>query len=661
MKRSISINISGLVFNIEENAYEALRDYLKGIKQYFAEDEDSLEIIADIEARIAEVFYEKLSPNKQIINAEDVAELIKNMGNVSDFEAVEQDPAYEVTFSAEEESSLEIPTEEEFDPLEGALVTSEEAESLQAEVKSAKPNQELPNIQKESKPREAAFSTEDFIAQYEPQFERNYQQEKTKVHTSDEDKTPPYRRLFRDTKRKVIGGVAAGLAHYVGIDMLWLRLIFLAFSLGFYFIPAIPSTMILIYIAVWFVAPGNDNLEEIPVKRRLFRDPERGELGGVCTGLAVFFGIPEIIVRLLFLGSVLIYGTGFMLYLMLWVLLPPIRNLHDRLQMIGKPFNLANIKAFNKSEELLQEADMSTLHKVILFPFQIIALSLQKTKRIMRPLVNFVGDATRVLGGLFLFLISLLLLFAITLPLVIFMGWDLEVFNDSPIPTYVLWQSFDLNLLTLLNFYFTAAIPVLLIGFFGVMMLRRQILWHGLFGWATLGLWFLSLTFSVASVLMVAKEFVADNSIEETQEYTLSAEEPLQVQVLFMPDIIAPKLKFEAIRGYEGEKVKVVSRYTANGSNVRQARQYAKMLSHRSRLQKSSLLIDEKTPFTEDAKFRNQSVSLELYIPYGQKFILDGSLKYLGYYFLENHDLNDIEGKVIFFSETDRVVCESCP
>src|SRR5689334_4937124 len=90
MKKNISINISGIIFHIEEDGYESLRKYLDSINKYFSSFEDSSEIMADIESRIAEIFLSKLNEGKQVITADDVHTLITTMGSVSDFKAVEE-------------------------------------------------------------------------------------------------------------------------------------------------------------------------------------------------------------------------------------------------------------------------------------------------------------------------------------------------------------------------------------------------------------------------------------------------------------------------------------------------------------------------------------------------------------------------------------------
>ncbi|MDX5479928.1 MAG: hypothetical protein LPJ98_15895, partial [Cyclobacteriaceae bacterium] len=67
MKKTISINISGILFHIEEDGYATLKKYLESINRHFSHYEDNQEIISDIENRIAEIFLSNLKNNKQVI------------------------------------------------------------------------------------------------------------------------------------------------------------------------------------------------------------------------------------------------------------------------------------------------------------------------------------------------------------------------------------------------------------------------------------------------------------------------------------------------------------------------------------------------------------------------------------------------------------------
>ena len=85
MKRTLTVNLNSIVFHIEDDAYEVLSKYLSDIASHFSSEEEKTDIMADIEARIAELFSERLQRNKEVISMHDVREIIAVMGNPSQF------------------------------------------------------------------------------------------------------------------------------------------------------------------------------------------------------------------------------------------------------------------------------------------------------------------------------------------------------------------------------------------------------------------------------------------------------------------------------------------------------------------------------------------------------------------------------------------------
>jgi len=84
MKITVSINLGGYSFNIDEDAYAELKRYLKNLELHFAGEESSSEILSDIESRMAELFRTKLTSYKQVITIEDVRQVISVMGTPED-------------------------------------------------------------------------------------------------------------------------------------------------------------------------------------------------------------------------------------------------------------------------------------------------------------------------------------------------------------------------------------------------------------------------------------------------------------------------------------------------------------------------------------------------------------------------------------------------
>ncbi len=85
MNKTVNINLAGILFHIDEDAFQRLQNYLNTIKRSFVNEVGKDEIISDIEARIAELFSQKRSDTSQVINTADVEEMISIMGEPEDY------------------------------------------------------------------------------------------------------------------------------------------------------------------------------------------------------------------------------------------------------------------------------------------------------------------------------------------------------------------------------------------------------------------------------------------------------------------------------------------------------------------------------------------------------------------------------------------------
>jgi len=80
MKVTVNINLGGYAFNVDEDAYDRLRQYLKTLEKEFSGESSAAEIMTDIEGRIAELFKMRLNPYKQVITMKDVEEVMAILG-----------------------------------------------------------------------------------------------------------------------------------------------------------------------------------------------------------------------------------------------------------------------------------------------------------------------------------------------------------------------------------------------------------------------------------------------------------------------------------------------------------------------------------------------------------------------------------------------------
>ena len=97
MNQTVTINISGIVFHIEVDAYETLKNYLNKIKSYFNNSEEREEIMHDVESRITELFSSMMNEKNQVIMASDVEKVIEIMGKPEQYISEDEEQTHEFT------------------------------------------------------------------------------------------------------------------------------------------------------------------------------------------------------------------------------------------------------------------------------------------------------------------------------------------------------------------------------------------------------------------------------------------------------------------------------------------------------------------------------------------------------------------------------------
>ncbi len=85
MIQTISINLGGLLFHIDDEAYKILQSYLRSVEKQFVDETEKNEIISDIEARLAELFEVRIDRKRDLISAPDVKAVMAIMGKPHDF------------------------------------------------------------------------------------------------------------------------------------------------------------------------------------------------------------------------------------------------------------------------------------------------------------------------------------------------------------------------------------------------------------------------------------------------------------------------------------------------------------------------------------------------------------------------------------------------
>jgi phage shock protein PspC (stress-responsive transcriptional regulator) len=571
MKKTISINISGILFHIEEDGYTTLKKYLDAINEHFSHYEDNHEIITDIENRIAEIFLSNLKNNKQVITAENVSNLIEKMGTIADFEAVEND---------------------------------------------LKPEQESP--QEEN----------DFYKYITP---------------TDQQSGRAYRKLTRLPNSKILGGVCAGFANYFSIDPLWTRLItiLLLFS-GQISITKLPLGFlsdnlnlqisfgfwtVIAYVLLWVILPPSYEKPEDKNIKKLYRNPDDRVLGGIASGLAAYFNIDVLWVRLAFVGLIFAGGSGFVLYLILWIITPMAKSITERIEMKGGAITLTNIEQTIQNnlnpENPVKE---SSSRKLLMAPFRILGEIINGLGKALGPFGKFLMEFVRVVFGLIIFLVGTTV---IILPLV-FLGIYSELltnndwgyfFEGFPIEAVSelipLWLAISSSVVVL--------IPGIVVTLLGISVLIKRSIIDAPLGFIAFGIWILSILVCAFQIPKVVSQFKEQATLELDKTITL----PTQTLVLATTGSDT-STEFGgvtlALKGFDGQDALLEQTFTSKGRNKEEALKNASEVSYDFALADSTLSFQKHLAFPNLAKYRGQYLRQTLYLPYNTPFVMERNL-----------------------------------
>ena len=215
MKKTLSINIAGIVFHIEEDAYATLDTYLKSIHAYFKNFEGAKDIVDDIEARIAEKFWNIRETEKtEAITQVHVDALIASLGTIADFQEIEEeDVKKEQTFNEAPKSVFSKPFRRDLSNKKLGGVASGIANYFEVDPIWVR-----------------VILVVGFFGLIPLLYVGNfvfwaYVICWIAIPGEINLEAKSYRKFYRDPEKKVIGGVMAGIAAYTGWDIGLLRIL----------------------------------------------------------------------------------------------------------------------------------------------------------------------------------------------------------------------------------------------------------------------------------------------------------------------------------------------------------------------------------------------------------------------------------------------------
>lgn len=472
MNKTITINIGGVVFNIDENGYSILDQYLISLRKHFGTDAAAEEIVSDIELRIAEIFSDKTELSKGIVSIADVKEVVKSMGQPEEFENDGDD-----TF--------------------------------------------IENV-----------AIENNISKYE-----NPNVEKT-------EKAP--KKFMRDSDDRVIGGVAAGIAHYFSINVVLVRLIY--------------------FILLAFV------------------------------------------------------GVGLIPYLLMWLIIPKATSTIDKLKMRGEAVNIETIAHSNRIEAIEKSKPQTSSQHF----FNVLASLLSKFGSFSLAFLRMAMLLIAIIG------------FAVLVSLLVAFGYGF-IMTPNNILSFFIESNLSAWVSAIASIIFLA-IPILFLVFSIILLLFNRKIWNQQLALILIGFWLFSAVLFGLNTYDISKDFKELSTtskelplnfntnkgvyLDANDKKLKSKKELLGTNISLMSYtftldedsiyLTQPKLKIEKSLDY---KYHLFIDLEARGRTVEKATERMQQIFADVQLKKNKLILSNYASFYKDNLYRLQKFSYRLQVP----------------------------------------------
>ncbi len=517
MNKTVTINLGGIVFHIDEDAYQKLSRYFDAIKRSLTNSSGQEEIIKDIEMRISELLSEKLLSDKHVIGLKEIDEVIAVMGQ-----------------------------------------------------------------------------PEDYIIEDDSKAESNYQAYKKS------------KKLYRDKDKGMIGGVAAGLSHYLGIDVVWIRVILLLFFFGF--------------------------------------------------------------------------GTGILAYIILWIATPEAVTTSEKLEMTGEPVTISSIEKkvreeFDSVSEKFKNVDYDKYGNQIKTGAEKFGNSLSEIiSTIFKVFAKFLGviliiTGVTVLFFLFVGIFTLGTGYWITFPWTEFV--DAGNFTDYPIWVFGLLM------------FLGVGIPFFFLTLLGFRLLSPSMKSIGSIAkYTLLALWILAIAALISIGIQQASEVAYEGKTIKKETLNILPTDTLQIEFRYNENytndlddndnfrFVQDDSKNEVIYSnnihFEIEKTDEKAPYIqierrARGKSFNEAKKRAEKIQFGYRLEGKKLLLDNYLLTAVSEKFRDQEVAIYLYLPEGMLFKVDKSAQHYNQSNNDFFNLHYSSDDYLYKVNETQVKCLNCP
>ena len=481
-------------------------------------------------------------------------------------------------------------------------------------------------------------------------------------------------RLYRNSDDQILGGVCSGLANYIGIDPVVLRIIFVLLL----------APLFWVYILLWIVVPAKSI--QTNITKRLYRSREDKVIAGVAGGLAAYFKIDAWIPRPIFAlplvlalvsgpfdffwndwhvfsGPKFITGslgsTLFVTYIILWIAVPVAFTASEKLEMRGERVDINSIADTVKEDlESLKSKGGSFGNEVKQSAENLGAKAREMGAEAGQAFKTYSTEASNrvrrsgaghVIGVLFkAFFLIIAAIIAVVL-FVVLLGLMFGSFNFFPLKNFLL-EGFNQDLLAWLTLLLFLGIPIVALLTWLIRSIAGVRSKNNYLGYAFGSLWTIGLISLIVLGGLVGRNFKRSGAAPE--EYIQLNNTTNRLLVNLQPEnrdaytsdwfgidndewpIYAPNadtlmlsiVRVDVVKSPDSNYHARVVRLS-RGRTPEQAKELAERIDFRLTQQNGTLLLPPAFAISRSEKFRNQQVRVIVEVPVGKMITLDRSIR----------------------------------
>lgn len=427
----------------------------------------------------------------------------------------------------------------------------------------------------------------------------------------------------------------------------------------------------------------NYNTNTQYTSKKLYRDKENSIIGGVLSGISHYLNIDPIWLRIFMAILMVFFGTGFVVYIILWIIIPEAKTTTQKLEMTGMPINITNIEKKVKESidditSRINDIDTDKVMYNVKHSSQRVGSTIEE---IIMTIFKVIG---KILGGFIVIISSISLISLLVGTIFMFfstsvdhihMPWNeyLRAENYTDFPMWILY----------IFSFFAFAIPTFFFLLLGLKLLVNNLKSIGSYAkYSLLALWILSIVFLIYFGLRQASEVSYEAKVVDKKEIFIQSNDTLRIkmknndfynkgynnhtdfkftvdekdnEIIYSNNVKIHLMKTDLTTPY------IQIEKTANGSSYNDAKSRAQKITYNFDIQGNIINLDNYLVTDRANKFRDQEVHIYLYIPKGTIIYPDVTIT--DYLSNRYSDINIYYGKENFHYQlkNNEFECLDCP